>query len=34
MARTLRKARVALQGRELGLDTLRTALRSPARVVL
>jgi histidine ammonia-lyase len=34
MARTVRKVRIALQGRELGLDALRSALRAPARVVL
>ena len=34
MARAARKVRVALQGRELTLETLRTALRSPARVTL
>jgi histidine ammonia-lyase len=34
MARGERKMRVTLQGRELGLETLRGALRSPARVLL
>ena len=34
MARAARKVRVALQGRELTLDALRGALRSPTRVML
>ena len=34
MARTARKVRIALQGPELKLSTLRSALRSPARVAL
>jgi histidine ammonia-lyase len=34
MARAARKLRVALQERELTLETLRAALRSPARVTL